>query len=94
MLEVISSAIVESQDGVRAPDRDMALQRVQPHGAIELTELATGAFAFEAVVADQLAYDRTIFLLDLCELRDCAALSGRRTTFTSAVFGSLASIPR
>ncbi len=37
---------------------------VQPHGSVQLGQLAIGALAFEAVVADQLPHDRTVLLLD------------------------------
>ena len=37
---------------------------VQPHGSIQLGQLAIGTLTFEAVVADELPYNRAIFLFD------------------------------
>jgi hypothetical protein len=45
---------------------------VQAHCPVQFVQLALGAFPFETVVADQLAYDRAIFLFDLSELGDYA----------------------
>jgi hypothetical protein len=49
---------------------------IQPHGPIQLGQLAIGALTFEAVVTDQLPNDRAIFLLDLCRFRDYADEAG------------------